>query len=85
MSCRVLNRTVEEAVFAFILKKAAGKQVRGEYIPTDKNKLVRLLYETLGFQKISKISDDNINEQWLFSNSNLEKACPEHYVLINEI
>lgn len=84
MSCRVLNRTVEEAVFAFILKKAAGKQVRGEYIPTDKNKLVRLLYKTLGFQKITEISDDNINEQWIFSNSNLEKTYPKHYVLINE-
>ncbi len=54
MSCRVLKRGVE----SFILNKAVetGKKVgfkylKGEYIPTKKNGMVKDLYESLGFEK----------------------------------
>jgi FkbH-like protein len=86
MSCRVLNRTVEQAVFSFILEKANGKQIIGEYIPTDKNGLVRLHYETLGFHRSARTIEQNNNEeQWVYSNSNSKNNPPKHFTLIGEI
>jgi predicted enzyme involved in methoxymalonyl-ACP biosynthesis len=86
MSCRVLNRTVEQAVFSFILEKANGEQIIGEYIPTDKNRLVRLHYETLGFHRSARTIEQNNNEeQWVYSNANLKNTPPKHYTLIGEI
>jgi FkbH-like protein len=54
MSCRVLNRTVEQAVFAWIVERAAGRDIVGEYLPTAKNGLVRELYRSLGFEPESR-------------------------------
>ena len=85
MSCRILNRTVEQAIFSFILEKADGKKIIGEYIPTEKNGLVRLHYETLGFNRSARSIEQNNKEQWTYSNSNLKKLPPKHYVLINEL
>ena len=85
MSCRVLNRTVEQAVFSFILEKANGKKIIGEYIPTEKNGLARLHYETLGFNRSARSIEQNNKEQWTYSNSNLKKLPPKHYVSINEL
>jgi len=72
-------------VFSFILEKANGKQIRGEYIPTEKNGLVRALYKTLGFEKVTKTQNNNNNEQWVYANYNSEKSSPKHYASINEI
>ena len=85
MSCRVLNRTVEQAVFSFILEKANGKKIIGEYIPTEKNGLVRLHYEAFDFNRSARSIEQNNKEQWTYSNSNLKKLPPKHYVLINEL
>tara|TARA_B100002003_G_scaffold10940_1_gene9395 strand:+ start:2996 stop:4894 length:1899 start_codon:yes stop_codon:yes gene_type:complete len=86
MSCRVLNRTVEQAVFAFILKKANGKQVSGEYIPTEKNALVRSLYETLGFKKVATTPDNNTSkDEWVYANYGLKNLPPKHYVSVSEV
>jgi FkbH-like protein len=52
MSCRVLKRQVEEEVFNELLRLARSKglkQIRGVYLPTKKNGMVRDLYTTLGF------------------------------------
>jgi FkbH-like protein len=54
MSCRVLGRRVEEAVLAKLVKaaKAAGVSgLRGQYIPTPRNDLVRDHYRKLGFEE----------------------------------
>ena len=84
MSCRVLNRTVEQAVFAFILEKAAGKKVRGEYIPTEKNGLVQSLYKELGFKKINgHRSGEDETQEWLYADYDLTGIPPKHYVSIN--
>jgi FkbH-like protein len=60
MSCRVLGRQVEEAtlniVAAQALEYGANKLV-GEYLPTSKNGMVKLLYEKLGFQKTTEETD----------------------------
>ena len=86
MSCRVLNRTVEQAVFAFILEKAAGKKIRGEYIPTEKNSLVRPLYKELGFKKITGLRDnENETQEWVYADYDLADLPKKHYVSINMI
>lgn len=62
MSCRVLKRNVEEFVLNKIVNLAAinGCQIiRGEYLPTQKNGLVKDLYKNLGFK--------NIDDYWLLS------------------
>jgi FkbH-like protein len=52
MSCRVLGRCVETGILGHIveLARAAGvERIRGYYIPTAKNDMVRDLYERHGF------------------------------------
>jgi FkbH-like protein len=66
MSCRVLNRTVEQAVFAWAVDQAAGRDVIGEYLPTEKNGLVRGLYRSLGFELESHDAGTG-REVWRFA------------------
>jgi FkbH-like protein len=84
MSCRVLNRTVEQAVFNYILKKANGKIIHGEYIPTEKNKLVKNLYDNLGFKRLSRNPENGV-ELWEYSNKNRDIAPPAHFTTIKEV
>ena len=52
MSCRVLKRGVEEFVVNSFVEKAAEagfKKIKGEYLPTKKNAIVKDLYSTYGF------------------------------------
>ena len=54
MSCRVLKRGVESFILNKAVetgKKAGFKFLKGEYIPTKKNGMVKDLYESLGFEK----------------------------------
>lgn len=61
MSCRVLNRTVEEGVFQWLNTQYHGKTLIGHYVPTAKNKLVKYHYPKLGFTPLPE------NEQrWQF-------------------
>ncbi len=56
MSCRVLNRGVEQFTMTFLVNycKAHGlATIRGEFIPTDKNKMVSKFYEQFGFKQTS--------------------------------
>lgn len=51
MSCRVLKRTMEEFVMNKIVEKARElgyKQIIGQYIETNKNKLVKDIYKKMG-------------------------------------
>jgi predicted enzyme involved in methoxymalonyl-ACP biosynthesis len=52
MSCRVLKRQVEEVVLNEIFRQARGRdcqEVRGCYLPTEKNGIVKDLYSKFGF------------------------------------
>lgn len=52
MSCRVLGRRVEQMVLREILVHARARGIErfvGQYVPTEKNSLVRDHYEKLGF------------------------------------
>ncbi len=54
MSCRVLARGMEDFIAGSVLALArnhGAKRVVGRYIPSPKNKLVRLLYERLSFEQ----------------------------------
>jgi len=56
MSCRVLGRRVEQAMLGELVKaaKAAGiDELRGQYIPTEKNKMVAQHFPALGFADIA--------------------------------
>jgi FkbH-like protein len=76
MSCRVLNRTVEQAVFAWIVERAAGREIVGEYLPTAKNGLVREFYQSLGFELESRDAAAG-REVWRFATSEIRPmpAC----------
>jgi FkbH-like protein len=54
MSCRVIGRSLENAMLAYLSQRAALRgitRIRGLYIPTAKNGLVKDLYSKLGFTR----------------------------------
>lgn len=57
MSCRVLKRDMEQAMLDRLVEEAAAegiRVIRGYYYPTKKNGMVRELYGTFGFRKVSE-------------------------------
>lgn len=57
MSCRVLKRDMELAMLDRLVERCREqgiKTIRGYYYPTAKNNMVRELYGTFGFEKISE-------------------------------
>jgi FkbH-like protein len=53
LSCRVIGRTAEHAMLAELAARAEAlgvARLRGTYVPTERNGVVRDLYETLGFE-----------------------------------
>lgn len=53
MSCRVLGRRIEELMIGLLMDAARSRgldRIRGRYIPTAKNGLVKDLYSRLGFE-----------------------------------
>ena len=64
MSCRVLKREMEFAMLDRVVeeaKKAGMKKIIGCYYPTAKNSMVKELFGSFGF---TKISDDNGDTVW---------------------
>jgi FkbH-like protein len=68
MSCRILGRQVEEATLNVVVSEAqrlgAGYLI-GEYLPTQKNGIVREHYRKLGFQLADETGDGAT--RWLLS------------------
>jgi FkbH-like protein len=74
MSCRVLARGVEQYLMNLVVEQARGlhlEQVRGEYIPTAKNGMVRDFFAQFGF---TTISDDNGRTGWLLDVNSYQPA-----------
>lgn len=66
MSCRVIARTAEEGFFLQLMNLARTlgfKRLRGEYIPTPKNELVRELFPRLGFELTGKAGEAEFYER----------------------
>jgi FkbH-like protein len=66
MSCRVLKRGVERFLLNYLSEGAQARGlsvIRGEYIPTAKNDLVRNHYAELGFHNVETMSDGHTTWQ----------------------
>lgn len=73
MSCRVIGRTVERMLLAELSDRAVRmgcSTLRGTFIPTEKNGLVRDLYTQLGF---SLVEDSETLRRWTYD---LEQGGP---------
>jgi FkbH-like protein len=67
MSCRVIGRTVETQMLAHLCseaKRVGCSALRGTYIPTAKNLIVRDFYEKHGFQELAAADDGTT--RWTF-------------------
>lgn len=77
MSCRVFKKTVENYTIKKIIQKSLEcncNTVTGEYIETEKNKLIKDLYIQLGFKV-----DDN-KEENRFILDNIEKYDQKYFI-----
>ena len=83
MSCRVLNRTVENAVFSWIIEQVGSKKLIGEFIPTQKNSLVKNLYKKFGF-KLIRTDRQTGAEYWQYL-SLKNKSLPDHFAKIRTL
>lgn len=57
MSCRILKRGMENALFDYLIKKAKAQgivSIFGYYLPTKKNHMVHELYKSFGFENSTK-------------------------------
>ena len=83
LSCRVMGRTVEYAIFSHLhswLMQRKINNLYGEFIPTKKNAPVRDLYQSLGFKLILDGSDMK-----LFQKKVIPEFETEHFVHISEL
>ena len=73
MSCRVLKRDMEFAMLDRLVERcrAAGiETITGYYYPTAKNKMVKELYGTFGFTRVSE--DEDGNSVWTLNTADYE-------------
>ena len=68
MSCRVLKREMEFAMFDEMVKACKAQNITtiyGYYYPTAKNSMVKDFYATLDFEKI--VEDAQGNSKWQYN------------------
>lgn len=73
MSCRVLNRRIEESVcnhLASVARNAGARRLVGEYQPTERNRIVADLFARLGFDRQR---DSTESSMWVLD---LERFTP---------
>lgn len=78
MSCRVLKRELELAMFDQLVEKCKKKNLKkilGKYIPSNKNAMVEKLYEELGFELINSENEEYI---WSFDIPSVYKNKNKH-------
>ena len=66
MSCRVLKRGMEFAMMDELIREAKSRKItkiKGYYLPTAKNKMVKDFYGLQGFEKIREMEDGT--SEWL--------------------
>ena len=77
MSCRVVGRTVETAFLSHVAAQAVrrgARYLRGWYLPTKKNDLVKDFYETHGFKLVEESDKGSL---WEFALKNGCIRAPE--------
>lgn len=73
MSCRVLKRNMEYAMFEELIravKNRGAESIYGLYIPTGKNHMVKEFYRELGFRLVRENSD--LSTEWSLNLSELD-------------
>ncbi len=89
MSCRVLNRRVEEAVLDQLvlqLLNRGGKTLIGIYKPSGRNELVRDHYENLGFNKIEAYGNSQDHDTfWRLDLAAHEERQPPMSVVVRDV
>lgn len=73
MSCRVLKRDLEKAVFDFIVEYCKNndiKTIHGCYLKTKKNGMVEDFYSNLGFTGLFR---DDVKSEWLIDVSSIDE------------
>lgn len=69
MSCRVLQRGLEQAMLDVLVNQAKARglsHLRGSYLPTGKNAMVKDLYKTMGFSLLQSLPEgESLWELWL--------------------
>ena len=78
MSCRVFQRGMERFVLARLLAIAAERgltTIRGEYLPTERNQLVRELYADLGFEQTRQGEDGSSSWQLALPAAEVDLGC----------
>jgi FkbH-like protein len=85
LSCRVIGRTVETAMLAYLCEAASSlgaTSLRGEIIPTQKNTPVRGLFESHGFARESV--DESGTSIWRLNCKCVKVDYPKWFKLIND-
>jgi FkbH-like protein len=85
LSCRVIGRTVETAMLAYLCEAACtmgATSLCGEIIPTAKNAPVRDIFERHGFAK-ERVDEDGATI-WLLNCSNSKIDYPVWFEIIND-
>jgi FkbH-like protein len=80
MSCRVIARGAEQALFGEVLSAARAlgvEEIVGLYRPTDRNDMVRDLYRGLGFELVSESAQET---RWRLAVAGA--AAPPHHIRI---
>lgn len=79
MSCRVLKRDMELAMFdelVAVAKRVGATEIFGRYLPTAKNNMVSDLYKRLGFINIKTL--DGGETHWQYSIESFTKPLNSH-------
>jgi FkbH-like protein len=77
LSCRVIGRTVETALLAYLADEArarGAKRLQGNFLPTKKNAPARDFYREHGFQLLSETPERQI---WELELEEATLQCPE--------
>jgi FkbH-like protein len=85
LSCRVIGRTVETAMLAYLCEQAIScemKCIRGRVIPTAKNMPARDLFERHGFQKLT--GPESEATSWILQVDNRVVHWPEWFKVVME-
>ena len=80
MSCRVLGRNVENALLALLADRASAmgaKYIRGRYVDSGRNGIVRGMFESFGFRRIDEGSARET--VWLLDLGDMKPKLPPFF------
>jgi len=84
LSCRVIGRTVETALLAFLVEQSRSRgkrRLQGWFIPTKKNTPAREFYAT---HKFTPLTERNGEILWSIDTPHAEIVCPAWIRLVSE-